>query len=187
MGVAIAAAAWRRGADVVLVAGPMSVPTPVGVELREVETTEEMAAAVAAELPKAAALIMAAAPADFRAANPADSKIKKKSAPSSIELAATPDILASTRSARAKNAVIVGFALETDDALSGGREKLKAKALDMVVVNDAREAGAGFSVDTNRVTLLGPDGKEEALPLLSKDAVADEILDRVETLLRARS
>ncbi len=187
MGVAIAAAAWRRGADVVLVAGPMSVAAPVGVELREVETTEEMAVAVEAELPTAAALIMAAAPADFRAASPVGSKIKKKSAPSSIELAPTPDILASTRGARAKGAVVVGFALETDDALSGGREKLKAKALDMVVVNDAREAGAGFGVDTNRVTLLGSNGEEEALPLLSKDAVADEILDRVETLLRERS
>jgi phosphopantothenoylcysteine decarboxylase/phosphopantothenate--cysteine ligase len=187
MGVAIAAAAWRRGADVVLVAGPMSVAAPVGVELREVETTEEMAAAVERELPTAAALIMAAAPADFRARAPAVSKIKKKSAPASIELAPTPDILASTRAARAKNAVIVGFALETDDALRGGREKLEAKALDMVVVNDARERGAGFGVDTNRVTLLGPDEREEVLPLLSKDAVADEILDRVETLLRDRS
>ena len=187
MGVAIAAAAWRRGADVVLIAGPLSVPPPVGVMLREVETTEEMAAAVAAELPAAAALIMAAAPADFRAATAATSKIKKKSAPSSIELAPTPDILASTRGARAKNAVVVGFALETDEPLRGGREKLKAKALDMVVVNDARETGAGFGVDTNRVTLLGPTGQEEALPLLSKDAVADEILDRVERLLRERS
>jgi phosphopantothenoylcysteine decarboxylase/phosphopantothenate--cysteine ligase len=187
MGVAIAAAAWRRGADVVLVAGPLSVPAPVGVRLREVETTEEMASAVAAELPSAAALIMAAAPADFRAANVAPSKIKKKAAPPSIELAPTPDILASTRGARAKDAVIVGFALETDDAVRGGREKLEAKALDMVVVNDARETGAGFAVDTNRVTLLGPGGREDALPLLSKDAVADEILDRVETLLRDRS
>jgi phosphopantothenoylcysteine decarboxylase/phosphopantothenate--cysteine ligase len=187
MGVAVAAAAWRRGADVVLVAGPLSVPAPVGVKFREVETTEEMAEAVAAELPTAAALIMAAAPADFRAATAATSKIKKKSAPASIELAATPDILATTRGARAKNAVVVGFALETDDALRGGREKLEAKALDMVVVNDAREPGAGFGVDTNRVTLLGPNGQEEALPLLSKDAVADEILDRVETLLRERS
>jgi phosphopantothenoylcysteine decarboxylase/phosphopantothenate--cysteine ligase len=187
MGVAIAAAAWRRGADVVLVAGPMSVAPPIGVLLREVETTEEMAAAVERELPDAAALIMAAAPADFRAAAPAPSKIKKKSAPPAIELAPTPDILASTRAKRAKNAVIVGFALETDDAVRGGREKLEAKSLDMVVVNDAREPGAGFAVDTNRVTLLGARGAEEVLPLLSKDAVADEILDRVETLLRDRS
>ena len=187
MGVAIAAAAWRRGADVVLIAGPLSVPAPTGVMLKEVETTEQMASAVAAELPAAAALIMAAAPADFRAAEVAPSKIKKKSAPPSIALAPTPDILATTRAARAKNAIVVGFALETDDALRGGREKLEAKALDMIVVNDAREAGAGFSVDTNRVTLLGPNGREEALPLLPKDAVADEILDRVETLLRERS
>ena len=187
MGVAIAASAWRRGADVVLVAGPMSVAAPTGVELREVETTEEMATAVQAALPTANALIMAAAPADFRVSNPATFKIKKKSAPSSLDVAPTPDILATTRGARAKNAVIVGFALETDDALRGGREKLQAKALDFIVVNNAREPGAGFAVDTNRVTILGPNGQEDALPLLSKDAVADEILDRVEKLLRDRS
>jgi phosphopantothenoylcysteine decarboxylase/phosphopantothenate--cysteine ligase len=187
MGVAIAAAAWRRGADVVLVAGPMNAAPPVGVTRREVETTQEMADAVARELPEASALIMAAAPADFRAAEPAESKIKKKNAPRSIALAPTPDILASTRAARAKDAVIVGFALETDDAIRGGREKLEAKALDLIVVNNARETGAGFGVDTNRVTILGPNGQEDALPLLSKDAVADEILDRVEELLRDRS
>ena len=130
---------------------------------------------------------MAAAPADFRVAEPAASKIKKRAAPKSVALAPTPDILASTQRARKKNAVIVGFALETDDVLRAGREKLEAKALDLIVVNDAREEGAGFGVDTNRVTLLGRDGQEEALPLLSKDAVADEILDRVERLLRERS
>ena len=146
-----------------------------------------MAAAVERELEHADALIMAAAPADFRVADPATSKIKKRSAPKSIGLAPTPDILASTRTARRKGSVIVGFALETDDALHGGREKLESKALDLIVVNDASEAGAGFGVDTNRVTLLGRDGREEALPLLSKDEVADEILDRVEKLLRERS
>jgi len=187
MGVAIAAAAWRRGADVTLIAGPMTVAAPIGVTMRGVETTEEMAAAVGEELPRANALIMAAAPADFRAASPLDSKIKKKSAPESIALAPTPDILATTRHRRAKNAVIVGFALETDDVLRGGREKLDAKALDLIVVNDAREPGAGFSVDTNRVTLLGRDGQEDALPLLSKSDVADAILDRVGRLLRERS
>jgi len=187
MGVALAAAAWRRGADVTLVAGPMSVPPPVGVSTLEVETTEDMAEAVGRALPSAHALIMAAAPADFRAESPATSKIKKKSAPKSVELTPTSDILASTRSARAKNAVIVGFALETDDAVRGGREKLDTKALDLIVVNDAREAGAGFEVDTNRVTLVSRDGNEEVLPLLSKDQVADEILDLVEKLLRYRS
>ena len=187
MGVALAAAAWRRSADVVLVAGPMTVPAPVAVATRNVETTEEMAAAVERELAHADALIMAAAPADFRAAEPASSKIKKRSAPKTVALAPTPDILASTRNARRNGAVIVGFALETEDALRSGREKLEAKALDLIVVNDAREAGAGFGVDTNRVTLLGRDGREEALPLLSKDEVADAILDRVEKLLRERS
>jgi phosphopantothenoylcysteine decarboxylase/phosphopantothenate--cysteine ligase len=187
MGVAIAAAAWRRGADVVLIAGPMTVPAPFGVQMREVETTEEMAAAVEEELPRARTLIMSAAPADFRAAAPASSKIKKRSAPDSIALAPTPDVLAATRAKRAKDAVIVGFALETDDVLRGGQEKLQAKGLDLIVVNDAREAGAGFGVDTNRVTLLARDGTEEALPLLSKAEVADEILDRVERLLGERS
>ena len=171
----------------VLISGPVGLPDPVGVRVRRVETTQEMEDAVRAELPAADVLVMAAAPADFRAAAVAGAKIKKGVSAPSIELAPTPDILATTRGARAKNAVVVGFALETDDALRGGREKLEAKALDMVVVNDARETGAGFGVDTNRVTLLGPGGREEALPLLSKDAVADEILDRVETLLRDRS
>jgi phosphopantothenoylcysteine decarboxylase/phosphopantothenate--cysteine ligase len=187
MGVAIAAAAWRRGAEVTLIAGPMSVSGPVGVTTRDVETTEDMAAAVEQELPKSEALIMAAAPADFRAETPATSKIKKKSAPNAVVLTSTPDILASTRKARRKNAVIVGFALETHDVVRSAREKLDAKALDLIVVNDAREPGAGFEVSTNRVTLIGADGKEEVLPLLSKDDVADQILDRVEKLLRDRS
>ncbi len=187
MGVAIAAAAWRRGAEVTLIAGPMSVSAPVGVTSRDVETTEDMAAAVEQELPNAEALIMAAAPADFRAEEPATSKIKKKSARKAVALTSTRDILASTRKARRKNAVIVGFALETDDVVRNAREKLDAKALDLIVVNDAREPGAGFEVNTNRVTLIGADGTEEVLPLLSKDDVADQILDRVEKLLRDRS
>jgi phosphopantothenoylcysteine decarboxylase/phosphopantothenate--cysteine ligase len=82
--------------------------------------------------------------------------------------------------------VIVGFALETHDVVRSAREKLDAKALDLIVVNDAREPGAGFEVDTNRVTLILADGKQEVLPLLSKDDVADQILDRVEELLRDR-
>lgn len=183
MGVAIADAAWRRDADVVLVAGPIAVPPPTGVAVVHVETTEEMASAVERELATADVLIMAAAPADFRVAVPAASKIKKKSAPSTLELSPTPDILASTSRARRPGAVIVGFALETEDAVRGGREKLESKQLDLVVVNDAREAGAGFGVDTNRVTFVRRDGTQEDLPLLSKGEVADEILDRVEALL----
>ena len=186
MGVAIAAAAWRRGANVTLVAGAMTVDAPVGVETVRVETTEEMAVAVEQELAKADVLVMAAAPADFRPAQPTENKIKKSSAPAVISLEPTPDILLRTRAARRDGAVVVGFALETNDVLNGGRAKLSAKELDLIVVNDAREPGAGFAVDTNRVTFLGRDGTEDALPLLSKSDVADAILDRVERILSGR-
>jgi phosphopantothenoylcysteine decarboxylase/phosphopantothenate--cysteine ligase len=186
MGVALAAAAWRRGAHVTLIAGPLGVAAPTGVHVVPVETTEEMAAAVERALDGADALIMAAAPADFRAAEPALRKIKKASAPSSIALADAPDILLSTRGARRNGLVVVGFALETGDALAGGRDKLVSKDLDLIVVNDATEPGAGFGVDTNRVTLIDRQGAEDRLPLLPKMDVADAILDRVEVLTRGR-
>lgn len=186
MGVAIAAAAWRRGAVVELIAGPMSVSPPPGVTVEPVESTDEMAAAVERLLPQADVLIMAAAPADFRPAAPAGSKIKKAASPPAIALAPTPDILTATRHARRPGAVIVGFALETNDAVSSGRDKLERKALDLIVVNDATEAGAGFGVDTNRVTLLARTGDEERLPLMQKTEVADAILDRVERLIGGR-
>jgi phosphopantothenoylcysteine decarboxylase/phosphopantothenate--cysteine ligase len=186
MGVALAAAAWRRGADVQLVAGPLSTATPTGVSVESVESTEEMASAIERLLPNADVLVMAAAPADFRPAEPATSKIKKSSSPPAIALAPTPDILLTTKHARRRDAVIVGFALETNDAIASGRGKLAAKALDMIVVNDATEDGAGFGVDTNRVTFLMRDGADEALPLMSKHDVADAILDRVERLIGGR-
>ena len=186
MGVALAAAAWRRGAVVDLVAGPLSVAPPAGVTLESVESTEDMAAAIERLLPDADVLVMAAAPADFRPATPKASKIKKTSAPSALSLAATPDILQSTKRARRPGAVVVGFALETDDAIASGRKKLEAKDLDMIVVNDATEPGAGFGVDTNRVTLLLRNGRDEQLPLMPKLEVADAILDRVETLIGGR-
>jgi phosphopantothenoylcysteine decarboxylase / phosphopantothenate---cysteine ligase len=186
MGVALASAAWRRGARVTFIAGPLAVAVPPGVEHIPVETTEEMAAAVEQSMAAAEVLIMAAAPADFRAAQPAARKIKKASAPSAIALAEAPDILVSTRGARRNGLVVVGFALETDDAVAGGREKLASKDLDLVVVNDAREPGAGFGVDTNRVTLIDRQGAEDRLPLLAKPDVADAILDRVEAMLSER-
>ena len=186
MGVAVARAAWRRGATVDLVSGPLTVAHPAGVAVHEVESTEQMAAAVARLLPAADVLVMAAAPADFRPAAPAENKIKKTSAPETLALAPTPDILQSTRAARRSGAVIVGFALETERAVESGRAKLDAKDLDLVVVNDASETGAGFGVDTNRVTLLARDGSQDCLPLMSKDEVADAILDRVEELISGR-
>jgi phosphopantothenoylcysteine decarboxylase/phosphopantothenate--cysteine ligase len=186
MGVAIAAAAWRRGADVALVAGPLEVAVPPGISVTTVETTAEMATAVRHALPRADALVMAAAPADFTAAIPATKKIKKTDRPAAIPLTPTLDILKSTRDARSSRAVIVGFALETGDALAGGREKLAAKDLDLVVINDADDPDAGFAVDTNRVTILHRDGRTEPLGLMPKADVADAILDRVEALLRER-
>lgn len=186
MGVALAAAAWRRGAEVTLIAGPLTVATPVGVKTLAVESTEEMAGAVAEALPSADVLIMAAAPADFRASVPARSKIKKQTVPAPLALEPTPDILVSTTSLRRPDAVIVGFALETEDEVAHGRSKLAAKNLDLIVVNSATEAGAGFGVDTNRVTLVRRDGSEERLPLLTKQEVADAILDRVEGLVHGR-
>ena len=186
MGIAIAAAAWRRGAEVVLITGPTSEATPPGACVVAVESTDAMREAVAREIRTSDALIMAAAPADFRPADAQQNKIKKSAAPDSLALAPTPDILLSTRDARRPGMVVVGFALETDDLLANGRKKLGAKELDLLVANDATEAGAGFGVDTNRVTLLARDGTEERLPLMSKAEVADVIIDRVVRYLDGR-
>jgi phosphopantothenoylcysteine decarboxylase / phosphopantothenate---cysteine ligase len=187
MGAALAAAAWRRGAEVTLVAGPLAVAVPVGVRHVQVESTSEMQSAVERELPTSDVLVMAAAPADYRPADVSTSKLKKTGAARSIALTENSDILASTRSARRQGAVVVGFALETDDVVANARRKLDAKALDLIVLNDAKEPGAGFAVDTNRVTILtrGID-EPERLPLLTKHEVGDAILDRVEALLRGR-
>jgi phosphopantothenoylcysteine decarboxylase / phosphopantothenate---cysteine ligase len=186
MGVALAAAAWRRGASVDLVAGPLSVSAPTGVAVHQVESTQDMADAVGSRLPQTDVLVMAAAPADFRPSSRAATKIKKDKAPDAIALSATPDILVSTKSVRSRGSIIVGFALETDDVVAHARAKLASKELDFIVVNDATEPGAGFGVDTNRVSIIARDGTEERLPLMSKPDVADAILDRVEVLLRGR-
>ncbi|MGZ8468323.1 MAG: bifunctional phosphopantothenoylcysteine decarboxylase/phosphopantothenate--cysteine ligase CoaBC [Gemmatirosa sp.] len=186
MGVALAAAAWRRGADVTLVAGPLQVPVPPGVRVVPVESTQQMRDAVAAEVPTADALVMAAAPADFRPATVGAQKMKRGAAATTLELAPTEDILAGTRDLRRPDAVIVGFALETTDLEANARKKLVAKGLDLIVLNDATEPGAGFGVDTNRVTFLTPDGAAEPQPLLPKGEVADVILDRVAALLATR-
>ncbi len=185
MGVALAAAAWRRGAIVTLVAGPLGVEAPTGPRLVSVETTEQMADAVRQALATADALIMAAAPADFRAREVAGQKIKKGRAAPSLALELTTDILMSTREARRPGCVVVGFALETEQLDAGAKAKLVAKGLDLVVANRVEE-GAGFGADTNRVTLLGRDGEREELPLLTKDEVADAVLDRVAGRLDGR-
>ncbi|HEX6644143.1 MAG TPA: bifunctional phosphopantothenoylcysteine decarboxylase/phosphopantothenate--cysteine ligase CoaBC [Gemmatimonadales bacterium] len=183
MGFAIAEAASERGADVVLISGPTSLVPPAGVEVRRIESTADLERAVRAALPSADVLVMAAAPADYRPATVARTKIPREGGAPAIELEPTADILQATRDVRKAGSVVVGFALETGDAVERGRAKLERKGLDLIVVNDALEQGAGFEVETNRVTLLGRDGALEALPLQSKRAVAEAILDAVEARL----
>jgi phosphopantothenoylcysteine decarboxylase / phosphopantothenate---cysteine ligase len=180
MGYRLAEAAWERGADVLLISGPSALEDPEGVAVRRVETTAEMESAVRAELPAADVLIMAAAPADYRPREVAKAKRARQDGGLSIAFEPTDDILAATKPARKRGAVIVGFALETGDALAKGRAKLARKDLDMIVVNDALEPGAGFEVETNRVVIIDRVGAERALPLMDKRAVADAILDAVE-------
>ncbi len=186
MGVAIAAAAWTRGADVTLVHGPLGVPLPVGVRAIAVTSTASMCDAVRTAIVGADVVVMAAAPADFMAAAPAAEKIKKGTAAPEIALAPTVDILRATIDARKPGATIVGFALETTNVLDNARAKLEAKALDMIVANDATEPGAGFEVGTNRVTLILRSGADEQLSLMSKAHLATVILDRVEQLRDGR-
>jgi phosphopantothenoylcysteine decarboxylase / phosphopantothenate---cysteine ligase len=187
MGVAIAAAAWRRGAHVTLVAGPLAVPAPVGVTLVPVHTTVEMRDAVAERIGASDVLVMSAAPADYTPAIPSSGKLKKTGNDRTVQLRETPDILVSTRDKRRAGSIIVGFALETDDLLENAKRKLESKGLDIVVLNAANEPGAGFGVDTNRVTLVQRGKSEpEQLPLMDKRDVAEEILDRVEALIGGR-
>ena len=186
MGVAIARAAWRRGADVTLIAGHVDVPLPGELTTVKAETVEEMSKCVAKALPLADVLVMAAAPADFRPAEKANVKIKKGRGGARIELEQTEDILRSTIPKRKKKSLIVGFALETGDGVRNARDKLKSKDLDLVVLNDATEPGAGFGVDTNRVTLIDRAGKEEELQLMSKIDLAEVLLDRIEEKLSGR-
>ena len=181
MGYAIAEAAHTRGANVVLVSGPSDLSLPFGVTAHRVETTAEMQRAVDALLKHADVLIMAAAPADYRPAQPAAGKRPRANGTLTLELEATPDILRSLK--RRKGMVVVGFALETGNGLANARTKMQNKALDFVILNDATEPGAGFEVTTNRVTILGPGGKQVDLPLLPKRDVAERILDVVEEAL----
>jgi phosphopantothenoylcysteine decarboxylase/phosphopantothenate--cysteine ligase len=183
MGFRVAEAAWERGANVVLITGPVGLHDPVGVQVRRVETTQELEDAVRAELPAADVLVMAAAPADFRPSAPSEGKRSRIDGALAVPMEPTSDVLDATRGLRKPGSMMVGFALETGDALSKALAKLERKALDLIVVNDALEPGAGFEKDTNRVALLGRDGTRQILPLQSKREVADAILDRVEQTL----
>jgi phosphopantothenoylcysteine decarboxylase / phosphopantothenate---cysteine ligase len=183
MGYRVAEVAWERGAEVVLISGPVALPEPVGVILRRVESTQELENAVRAELPRADVLVMAAAPADFRPSSPSDSKRSRIDGALAIPMEPTADVLDATRGVRKTGSITVGFALETGDAVAKGLAKLERKDLDLIVVNDALEPGAGFEKDTNRVALLSRDGTRKILPLQTKRQVAEAILDMVEQSL----
>ncbi len=181
MGFALAAAAWRRGAEVKVVAGPVSLPAPYGVDVLDVETAREMLERVSEHLPEADVSVFVAAVADYRPADPSEAKLKRTDIGSEMTLTLTenPDVASETRALRKTESVSVGFALETESLVENARAKLESKGFDLVVANDAEAEGAGFEVDTNRVWLIGTDAEAEELPLLSKDEVAEVILDRV--------
>lgn len=185
-GFAMAQAALDRGAEVILISGPSHLPTPVGATRVNILTAEDMKAAVIESLPDSSALIMAAAVADFRPASPSNQKIKKSQGVPSLTLEPTADILeavAEVKSSHGYPQITVGFAAESQDLLSNARHKLEVKVLDLIVANDISSAEAGFAVDTNRVTILDAGGGEEALPLMTKDEVAQFVLERVMGLL----
>ncbi|MGV3636244.1 MAG: bifunctional phosphopantothenoylcysteine decarboxylase/phosphopantothenate--cysteine ligase CoaBC [Flavobacteriales bacterium] len=184
MGFALADEAARRGAVVELVTAPTGqVVRNTGVHRTDVVSAAEMAEACKAVASASDVVIMSAAVADYRPANPATSKIKKQDSALSIALEPTEDILAWMGAHKPKGQVLVGFALETDDAEAHAQGKLTRKNLDLIVLNSLKDAGAGFGHDTNKVTLIGQGTKAEHLPLLSKAEVARAILDRIETLL----
>ena len=185
MGYAVAEAAARRGARVILISGPVSLETPVGAERVDVRTTEQMHRAVLASLDRATVLIMAAAVADYRPVMPSQNKLKRGAARLNIEFEPTVDILADV-SRRKGEQLLIGFAAETDQLAEHARRKLKEKSADLIVANDVTAPGAGFDHDTNVVTLFRSDGREQSLPKLTKIQVAHRILDEVAELRRSR-
>ena len=185
MGFAVASEAARRGAEVVLVAGPTPLATPVGVRRVDVETAVEMREAVLRELAPATIVIKAAAVADFRPSRVQADKIRKEDlAPGAgltLELVRNPDILAEVSRQKGER-VVVGFAAESRDLIEAARRKLARKGCDLMVANDISRADAGFDADSNAVVFVWPGGEIEELPLMSKAEVAAQLLDRVEKL-----
>jgi phosphopantothenoylcysteine decarboxylase/phosphopantothenate--cysteine ligase len=183
MGYALAEAARDRGAEVVLVSAPVSLPCPYGVRLVPVRRAVEMRDAIAADCADADVLIMAAAVADYEPASRVEQKIKRKGERLALELAETPDILAGVKG----KFVRVGFAAESQNVVRNATEKLSRKKLDLMVANDITAAGSGFGSDTNQVVMIDTSGRAESLPLLPKYDVAQRVLDRVVSLLKERS
>ncbi|MGH9684305.1 MAG: bifunctional phosphopantothenoylcysteine decarboxylase/phosphopantothenate--cysteine ligase CoaBC [Candidatus Acidiferrales bacterium] len=178
MGYALAEAAQRRGAQVALISGPTELKIPESVDWIPVRTTEEMRRAVLDRAGSANVVIMAAAVSDYRPAAVHESKLKRGEGRLTLELEATPDILAEL-SREKSGRILVGFAAETGCVAENAKGKLKRKGADMIVANDVTQEGAGFDTDTNVVTMYGRDGRELSLPKMGKFEVANRILDRV--------
>ncbi len=186
MGYALAEAAARRGARVILVSGPVKIEPPDTVEVVAVRNAEEMHRAVLARAAECTVVIKAAAVADFRPVAPQSKKIKRAAGRLTLELEPTPDILADV--AREKGArILVGFAAETDRMVENAREKLARKGVDMVVANDVTAEGAGFDLDTNIISIFHRDGRQVDLPKLSKWDAANRVLDEVLRLRNGNS
>ena len=178
MGFALAESAARAGFDVVLIAGPvgLTVQSP-HIRRIDVESAREMHAAALREFPDCTGAILCAAVADYAPEAPADRKIKRETTgPLTLRLVPNPDIAADLGLRKRADQWLVGFALETDHALDNARGKLHRKHLDLIVLNSLSDAGAGFNTDTNRVTLIAPEGEPQALPLMAKSAVADTLI-----------
>ena len=189
MGFAIAAEAARRGAEVTLVAGPTSIEAPAVREIVRVRRASDMHEAVLLRADTMDVVIMAAAVADYAPADPALQKISKDRESLTLVLHRTPDILGdlgSRRLARGSGPVLVGFAAETEDVVRRAGAKRDKKHIDLIVANDVSRDDAGFDVDVNEVTIIGPEGADH-LPLQSKAKVAAAVLDRIEKLLTSRS
>ena len=186
MGVAIAAAAASRGADVRLVLGPDTVAPPPGVMVARVSTTEEMRSAILAVLDDIDVVVMAAAVADFRPKAPAEGKLKKEAGVPELHLEPTPDILRELGE-RKGDRILVGFAAETDDLEAAGRRKLESKHLDLIVVNEVGREGTGFGADTNDAMLLSAAGTDEPLRTWTKVELATAVCDRIAALAAGRA
>jgi phosphopantothenoylcysteine decarboxylase/phosphopantothenate--cysteine ligase len=181
MGYAIAEAARNRGADVTLISGPTALIKPAGIKVIDVKTAEEMLQAVLEATKKTDALIMSAAVADFRPANPSGKKIKRQALSDlTLQLEKTTDILGQAKG----NFIRVGFAAESHNVVDNAADKVKRKGLDLIVANDITARDCGFGTETNKVTIIDSKGKVDELPLMPKSEVADRILDRVAGLMK---
>lgn len=178
MGLALARTARRRGAEVILVTGPVDWPPPYGIETHGVESTREMEAAVKKHMTRANVLVKAAAPGDFRPADRVSGKVKKTKMPTPIKLARNPDILAGIGQNKGDK-VLVGFAAEAEDLIENAKAKLKAKNLDLIVANQIGAPGTAFAAPTNQVFIIDRAGQVQEVPLQTKEEVADRIWDRI--------